>query len=222
MNVLLVDDHELFRKGLVHLLQGLDGDGALRFHEAEAVSEDLDRFGSVDLVLLDMHMKGPNGTEAVAATRTKLPSSIIVVISGDEDPTLIRRCIQLGASGFIPKSSTQSVLISALRLVLAGGVYLPTPVLMAPSNGGAPTPAATRSRQELAGLTTRQVEVLRMAIRGKSNKVIAREMDLSEGTVKQHLSAAFRALQVSNRTEAVYRAAELGIRFETDVAQKAS
>lgn len=220
MNVLLVDDHTLFRQGLVHLLDGLDS--ALTFFQADTVTGDLDRFGPIDLVLLDMHMQGPEGTDAVAATRTKLSSSTIVVISGDEDPQLIRRCIELGASGFIPKSSTQSVLISALRLVLAGGVYLPTPVLMSTSSHGAPTPAATRSRDELAGLSPRQLEVLRMAIRGKSNKVIAREMDLSEGTVKQHLSAAFRALQVSNRTEAVYRAAELGIKFDAPAAQKAS
>jgi DNA-binding NarL/FixJ family response regulator len=220
MNVLLVDDHTLFRQGLIHLLDGLDG--ALTFFQADAVDDNLDRFGPVDLVLLDMHMQGPEGTDAVAATRTKLPSSTIVVISGDEDPNLIRRCIQLGASGFIPKTSTQSVLISALRLVLAGGVYLPIAALMASPNDSAAAPAAARSRQDLAGLSPRQMEVLCLAIRGKSNKVIARDMDLSEGTVKQHLSAAFRALQVSNRTEAVYRAAELGIRFESAATQKAS
>lgn len=221
MNVLLVDDHNLFRDGLAHLLQGLAD--TLTFFHAKAVTDDLERLGPIDLVLLDMHMPGLEGTDAVAATRTRLPSSTLVVISGDEDPQLIRRCIELGASGFIPKSSTQDVLITALRLVLAGGVYLPTPVLMSTSSSnGVATPAATRSRHELAGLSPRQIEVLRMAIRGKSNKVIAREMDLSEGTVKQHLSAAFRALQVSNRTEAVYRAAELGMRFEAPAVQKAS
>ena len=212
MNVLLVDDHVLFRQGLIHLLDGLDSN--LTFVEADGVSDDLDRKGPIDLVLLDMHMHGPEGTDAVAATRTKLPSATIVVISGDEDPTLIKRCIELGASGFIPKSSTQSVLITALRLVLAGGVYLPIPVLRASSNSREAPVAAAKERLELAGLSPRQLEVLRMAIRGKSNKVIARELDVSEGTVKTHLSQAFRALQVANRTEAVYRAAELGIRFD--------
>lgn len=210
MNVMLVDDHVLFRQGMIHLLDGLDG--ALKFIEADTVTAAVEHTGPVDLVLLDMHLRGPHGTEAVAEMRTRLPASTIVVVSGDEDPELIRRCIELGASGFIPKSSTQSVLISALRLVLAGGVYLPSLVLNA---GNAPfPPQAARDAQDIARLSSRQLEVLRMAIRGKANKVIAREMDLSEGTVKQHLSAAFRALGVANRTQAVYRAAELGIRFE--------
>jgi len=211
MKVLLVDDHVLFREGLVHLLDGLDP--ALEFAEADSVAGALAHPGAVDLILLDMHLRGPNGTEALAAVRTGIPGATIVVVSGDEDPLLIRRCIELGASGFIPKSSTRSVLISALRLVIAGGVYLPAAVLgrdawrepaIAADNPGART-------QEAARLSARQLEVLRMAIRGKANKVIAREMSLSEGTVKQHLSSAFRALGVANRTEAVYRAAELGI-----------
>ena len=212
MNVLLVDDHTLFRQGLMHLLDGLDGN--LTFVEAEGVSDELESKGPIDLVLLDMHMRGPEGTDAVAAIRTKLPSATIVVISGDEDPMLIKRCIELGASGFIPKSSTQSILISALRLVLAGGVYLPIPVLMAGASANVIAARAAKDPAELAGLSPRQMEVLRMAIRGKSNKVIAREMDLAEGTVKTHLSQAFRALRVGNRTEAVYRAAEMGIRFD--------
>mgnify|MGYP001323041491 CR=1 FL=1 len=89
MNVLLVDDHTLFRQGLVHLLDGLDN--ALTFFQADTVTGDLDRFGPIDLVLLDMQMPGPEGTDAVAATRTKLPSSTIVVISGDFDP-VVRGC----------------------------------------------------------------------------------------------------------------------------------
>ncbi len=216
MKVMLVDDHVLFRQGMIHLLDGLDG--ALEFIEADTVTAALAHPGPIDLVLLDMHLRGPRGTDAVAEMRTGLPAATIVVVSGDEDPTLIRRCIELGASGFIPKSSTQSVLISALRLVLAGGVYLPSLVLMTSNAPGALAEPATRDSQDLARLSPRQLEVLRLAIRGKANKVIAREMDLSEGTVKQHLSAAFRALGVANRTQAVYRAAELGIRFEPAAA----
>ena len=107
MNVLLVDDHNLFRHGLVHLLEGLAD--TLTFFHADAVTDDLERLGPIDLVLLDMHMRGPEGTDAVAATRTRLPSATIVVISGDEDPQLIRRCIELGASGFIPKDELSGV-----------------------------------------------------------------------------------------------------------------
>ena len=212
MDVLLIDDHVLFRKGLILLLDGLR-EGELAFEEADSVSA-IAPSCAADLVLLDLHLRETRGTDALAQARTRLPSSTIVVISGDEDPVLIRRCIDLGASGFIPKSSTQSVLISALRLVLAGGVYLPPVVLSdAPPAKSAQPPEA--QRKELPGVSPRQIEVLRMAITGKSNKVIAREMSLAEGTVKQHLSASFRALGVANRTEAVYRAAELGLRFDS-------
>lgn len=216
MNVLLIDDHVLFRKGLILLLDGLR-EGSLAFTEADGVGS-AESVAVPDLVLLDLHLRGIDGTDALAEARTKFPSATIVVISGEEDPALIRRCIDLGASGFIPKSSTQSVLISALRLVLAGGVYLP-PLVLADRAEEPPLPREAR-RRELAGLSQRQLEVLGMAITGKSNKVIAREMAIAEGTVKQHLSSAFRALGVANRTEAVYRAAELGIEFDSTAVSR--
>lgn len=212
MNVLLVDDHVLFRNGLILLLDGLK-EGGIAFREADSVAA-ADTGEPADLILLDLHLRATQGTDALAEARTKFPSATIVVVSGVEDPALIRRCIDLGASGFIPKSSTQSVLISALRLVLAGGVYLPPLVLTAAPELKSPDHPPVRRGTQLAGLSQRQLEVLRMAITGKSNKVIAREMDLAEGTVKQHLSASYRAMGVSNRTEAVYRAAEMGIEFD--------
>jgi DNA-binding NarL/FixJ family response regulator len=212
MNVLLIDDHPVVRKGLVDLLLGLDA--GLSYREADSVDGTAQWSDTFDLVLLDMHLGvGPRATDALAVTRTRFPSAAIVVVSGDEDPALIRRCIELGASGFIPKKYPPDVCRSAVTLVLSGGVYLPSEVLAAPPQAqAAAAPAGARE----ASLTGRQLEVLRLAIRGKSNKVIAREMDISEGTVKQHLSAAYRTLGVGNRTEAVYRAAELGIRLQPD------
>lgn len=205
MEVLLIDDHPVVREGLVKLLQELEP--LVHWSEASGMNEAVRKGDAFDLVLLDMHLGGIDGTEALAMARTSFPSATLVVVSADEDPVLVRRCIELGASGFIPKSSTPAVCKLALQLVLSGAVYLPPVVLKEPRT----EPGATSGHGETSGLSERQLEVLRMAICGKSNKMIARALDVSEGTVKQHLSAAFRALQVNNRTEAVYRAAELGI-----------
>ena len=209
MKVLLIDDHPVVRSGLVRLLQELSRALGKAFEpvEARSVSDAQRHADEFELVLLDMHFnEGPVSTEALAVTRTCFPSARIVVVSGDENAGLVRRCIELGACGFIPKLAPPEVMDSALRLVLAGGVYLPQMMMQ---DAAAPRAAATSL------LSPRQLDVLRMAIRGRSNKVIARELNVSEGTVKQHLSGAFRALGVSNRTEAVYRAAELGIQFDT-------
>ncbi|MEI7444271.1 MAG: response regulator transcription factor [Burkholderiales bacterium] len=226
MKLLLVDDHSLFRSGLRLLLSDLDD--SVSFDEAGSVEELPVDLAAPDLVLLDLNLRGVSGRPALERLRERLPDAPIVALSGEEDPELIRCVIEDGASGFIPKASTPAVMIGALRLVLAGGIYLPPAVLRAapsmppavppashPADRAEPGPSAhpTGTRPPMpfvAGLTGRQQDVLMLAVRGKSNKQIAREFDLSEGTVKQHLSAAFRVLGVSNRTEAVYAVAELG------------
>ena len=163
-------------------------------------------------------MPGSQGTSALEFMREALVDVPIVVISGEDDPALIRQAIDLGASGFVPKSSTHPILIGALQLILAGGVYLPMHVL-GESSRPLPVPAQIESLSvgvPIPGLSDRQFEVLLKAVRGYSNKAIARALQLSESTVKAHLSASFRVLGVSNRTEAVYAAAQLGIRHSAD------
>ena len=127
MNVLIVDDHALFRSGLKLLLSGLSDDA--RFDEVASVEEALAAGVAPDLVLLDLNLRGVSGLDAMARMREALPDASIVVLSGEEDPGLIRAAIEAGASGFIPKASTAEVMIGALRLVLAGGIYLPPLVL---------------------------------------------------------------------------------------------
>lgn len=217
MRTLIVDDHHLFRQGLKYLLADLDP--GIVFCEAEN-SEQALSFACgepVDLVLVDLHMPGALGMDALTRMRKAFESSSVVVVSSDDDPHVIRKAIELGACGFVPKSSTPQVLIAALRLVLAGGTYLPPHVLLAwdavplpPAAAAPPLPV-----QRPDGLSERQLEVLLKAVQGKANKAIAREMNLSEGTVKAHLSAAFRALGVQNRTEAVFAAAKVGLTHPT-------
>lgn len=215
MKILLVDDHPLFRGGLKYLLQSLDEhlelDEAGNCSQAEALATQR----AYDLVLVDLKMPGVGGLDALTVVRAALPSTPVVVVSGEDDPAVVRAAIECGAMGFIPKSSTPEVMIQALKLVLAHGIYLPPRVLAASQlPDPAPVPSASASSDAgLTGLSVRQMDVLRCVIQGKPNKVIARELDVAEGTVKAHLSSVLRALGARNRTEAVYAAAKLGLRL---------
>ncbi len=220
MIVLLVDDHTLFRHGLKYLLADLDP--AISFLEGHTVASALTHADreDIDLILLDLHLPDVHGLDGLRAVKAAFADSTVVVLSSEENAVLVRDCIEAGAAGFIPKSSTPAVLVSALRLVLSGGTYLPPQVLgmrgtepaaaVAPSVATPPPPPRTM-HETGTRLTDRQLQILLLTVQGKSNKMIARELGVSEGTVKQHLSALFRTLGVNNRTEAVFVAAELGL-----------
>jgi DNA-binding NarL/FixJ family response regulator len=211
MQILLIDDHALFRSGLKFLLSDLDE--GLVFAEAATLKEaELRNHQQFDLILLDWNLPGHRGESTLARVRELFTEATVVILSGEEDPALVRKAVDLGASGFIPKSSLPIVMVSALRLVLAGGIYLPAELLF---QSQAPRQAAQNLGIDapvfnpLSFLSERQKQALMLAVKGKSNKEISRELEVSEGTVKQHLSTAFRLLNVSNRTEAVYAVAEL-------------
>lgn len=219
MRVLLVDDHHLFRQGLKFLLADLDS--AIDFVESENLGSAL-AFANApapDLVLVDLHLPGEEPTDVLLRIRKSFESSMVVVLSSEDNPEVILRAIDAGASGYVPKSSTPQVLVAALRLVMAGGIFIPPLALRAYAGSEQSAPPATRLPlpRESDCLSARQQEVLMKAVQGKANKVIAREMQLAEGTVKAHLSAAFRTLGVQNRTEAVFAAARLGLQ-PADVA----
>jgi DNA-binding NarL/FixJ family response regulator len=183
------------------LLERAGYDRALAGSGEEAVSLLEDRVPS--LIVLDLNMPGMDGTAGLRRLREELPTLPVVVASGQDDAATIRAVLAAGAAGFISKSERPEVLLSALRLVLAGGIYVPARSLDAPA---APTPASAA-----ALLTPRQRDVLLALSRGQPNKLIARELDLTEGTVKIHIAAILRALQARNRTEAVVRARALGL-----------
>lgn len=210
MRALLVDDHAVFTQGLRFLLSDLDE--TIEFVEARSCDEALqiDDGSDIDLILLDFHMPGEHGLDALSSVKKQFPSAAVVMLSSEDNPQIIRDVIDNGASGFIPKSSTADVLIAALRLILAGGIYLPTSALTDVSNQK-PVTDSEAAETPIEGLSQRQLQVLMKVVQGKPNKVVAFEMNISEGTVKAHLSAAFRALGVHNRTEAVFAAAKLGL-----------
>ena len=196
------------------LLRGLDP--RIEIDEAGDCTQALEKVAArnYDLVLLDLMMPGLDGLDALDAMRNAAPATPLVVLSGDDDPRVVRATIERGAMGFIPKSSTPEVLVNALRLVLAHGIYLPPAVLdLAPSVPVPVPPAGAPAEALLPGLTPRQMDVLRCVIKGMPNKAIARELDVSEGTVKAHLTSVLHTLGVRNRTEAVYAAARLGLRL---------
>lgn len=161
----------------------------------------LERPPTPDLLLMDLHMPGARGLEGAREVRQRAPQVPLAVVSADDDPEAVRALLALGISGFIPKTDSPAVITSAVRLILAGGVYVPPKLVSALS-----VPHARRNGAATAGLTERQLEVVRLLARGLSNKAIARELGVSEGTVKVHLLAVFRALEVRNRTAAVISA----------------
>lgn len=211
MKILLVDDHALFREGLRLLLGQIDT--VEDVDEAADCREALERLpaSDVDIVLLDFKLPDRSGLDALGAVREARPDVPVVILSGEDAPGIVRAAIEAGAMGFVPKSARSEILISALQLILAGGVYLPPTVLGEASTQNAAPAASPAGRGTLDGLSPRQMDVLKSVIAGKPNKIVARELDITEHTVKAHLSAVFRALGVHNRTEAVYAAARLGI-----------
>jgi DNA-binding NarL/FixJ family response regulator len=198
VKILIVDDHTLFRAGLRMLLAALGRDATIL--EAATAAEALALIGAhvdIQLCLLDLSLKSDDGLNLLGATKELAPNMVVVVVSGADDSLTIRNCIEAGAMSFISKSATPEVLTRALQRVLQGEVYLPEQVALA-------TDLASRPL-----LTPRQHEVLRYLSQGLPTKLIARRLELSEYTIKEHIALIFQALGVRNRTEAVIRASRL-------------
>jgi DNA-binding NarL/FixJ family response regulator len=206
MNLLLVDDHTLLRDGLRSLLSNLSP--GLVIHEAASLEDAIRECESTTfrMVLLDLGLSTSRGLDTLTAFRSAVPNVAVIVLSGDQEPKLIRAAIDSGAVGFVPKSHSSDLMIAALRIVLSGGIYLPMHVLEADHGVGASTVHSGTDRA-FNRLTTRQQEVAKYLLQGSPNKVIARELGLSEGTVKAHVSAIFQIIGAKNRVEAVMLAA---------------
>jgi DNA-binding NarL/FixJ family response regulator len=202
MRILIGDDHVLFREGLRRLLEQLKED--CTFQEASTFDELLQRTQSgslFDLILTDLRMPGWPGFEGISLLRQHQPEAKVVVVSASEAQADVREALDHGAVGYIPKSSSVKIMLSALDLVFSGGLYVPAAVLRENGDGEARAlPPADPSLEHL--LTQRQREVLERLRQGKSNKQIAHELGLSEGTVKIHMTAIFKSLGVRNRTQA--------------------
>lgn len=210
MKILLVDDHPLFLEGIRMVLKQLDEAASIQCSGSceEALTQIDD---SHDLVLLDINLPGMSGLDGLQRLRSQAPATPLVVMSASEDRSKVLRAIELGAKGYIPKSSTPDVILTALQLVLSGGVYLPMAVLDEVNSSQSKTENA-----EGQTLTPRQVEVLKLMAEGHSNKAIGNHLSMAENTVRVHVSAILRFLDVSNRTEAGLAATRMGLLAETE------
>lgn len=208
--VLIADDHPLFRDAMRHVLNQAFAHAAITEAASQdqvlALVRDDDAF---DLVLLDISIPGASKLSCLKELRKLAPLTPIVVVSGDTNPATMRAAFESGATGYVPKSAPSSIMVSALNLVLSGGVYVPPDAI---------SPAATRSRtpevpedsaNSESKLSQRQQVVLRLMAEGKANKEIARTLSISEVTVKAHVSIILRKLGVDNRVQAALAARRL-------------
>jgi len=204
----IADDHPLFRGALREAVSGLfagaDIAEAGTFDDAAKL---LDQGSEVDLVLLDLAMPGVRGFSGLMYLRAQYPSVPVVVVSANDDPAVIRRCMDFGASGFIPKTLGVERMRAAIASVLKGGIWTPPDVDL--TTGADSETAAVLSR--LSTLTPQQVRVLMMLSEGLLNKQIAYELGVSEATVKAHVSAILQKLGVESRTQAVIAAAKIEV-----------
>ena len=219
MKLLVADDHALLREGLKQLLQVLSDDIVIyEAQDGKEVLKLLERIPQIDALLLDLFMPDMDGFVLLNRICNAYPDIPIVVLSVSTNPVHIRKVIDCGGSGFIPKSTRPEVIVSAIRLVLSGGVYIPPNSL---------NPVQTEQQQNrfadeseysilpdldlIEGLTDRQREVLVLLGQGKSNKAIAQQLRLSENTIKIHVTAILKTLGVRNRTQAVLAAQKYGV-----------
>ena len=212
----IADDHPLFRGALREAVSGLFQH--VEIGEAgsfEDVAKLLEGGGEVDLILLDLNMPGVRGFSGLMYLRAQYPSVPIVVVSANDDPMVIRRCMDLGTSGFIPKTLGIEEMRGAIKRVLEGGVWTPPDVDL---SAGADT-ETTNLLARLASLTPQQVRVLMMLSEGLLNKQIAYELGVSEATVKAHVSAILQKLGVESRTQAVITAAKIEVGQWSQVTQ---
>ncbi len=210
MRTLIADDHPLIRDAFAGVLRDLvDGVQVVEAPDAATARRLANAQSDLELVIIDLKLPDGTGFDLLEEVRRSHPMAAAVVLSVSQSAVDIARALDLGAAGFIPKSTPRAVMQHALALVLAGGIYIPPQALVADTPSTAPTVDPASAEPDL-GLTERQREVLRMLMQGKTNKAIARALDVAEPTVKNHITAVLKALDASNRTEAVVAAAARG------------
>ncbi|MCA1940118.1 MAG: response regulator transcription factor [Caenispirillum bisanense] len=202
VRILIADDHPLVRRALGGSLSQL---GQVALEEAGSLEETLSKVAAIpdlDLVVFDLRMPGSSGLGGLTQLRTAAPAVPVVVLTADENPRIALKALEQGASGFIPKTAPEPVLLAAIRLVLQGGIYIPSMVAehaaQAESGGG-----SGNSRSPRQTLTARQRDVLALVLEGLSNREIATRFNLSEATVKAHVTAILRAYNVASRAKLI-------------------
>jgi len=211
MKILLADDHVLFREGVGFVLEGL-GIPDLKvievgnFAQAEQI---IRKNGDVALVLMDLSMPGMDGLAGLQVLRRQVPDVPVIILTASEDPRHVRRAMEAGARGYVTKTASSESMLTGIRAVLAGGIHVSPSLTLAMPEAEQQTTA--KAAAVLGQLTPRQVDVLAMLRKGKSNKEIGRELNLAEITVKMHVTAILKVLGVANRTQAAIVAEQMGL-----------
>jgi DNA-binding NarL/FixJ family response regulator len=216
LKILVVEDHTLVREGLVRLLAQLAREVVVReCGDFEAAAALLDVEDEFDLMLLDLALPGIDGFAALDILRRDYPAIPVAVVSAFDDQPTVTRVMNLGASGFIPKAYSGEALLHAVRAILDGELFYPTSIVIGArlDNMTAVPPGAAGVHPAEIGLTDRQAQVLALMVRGLSNREIAEQLGLSEGTVKIHATAIFKALGVGSRTQALVTVSRYGVDF---------
>lgn len=202
--IIIADDHPLFRNALhLAVTQAVPEVQLQEVDCIEQLMQLLAEQGEVDLLLLDLKMPGASGFSALASLRHLYPDLPVVMVSATEEPAVVQQAMHFGAMGFIPKSTPLPALVAALHAILAGDTWFPAGVSLS-------AVPADNIAERLASLTPQQFKVLTMLSEGKLNKQIAFELSVSEATVKAHVTAIFRKLNVQNRTQAVIALSQIG------------
>ena len=217
MKILVVDEHFLIRDALCAVIKELKNDATvLEAADGRQTMQLVSEQRDIALVLLELDLPDRDGMSVLRELRERHPVISVVVLSARQERASVAKALDLGAHGFIPKSGQREIMLSALNLVFAGGVYIPPEILVC-EDLPLPKPALTRLAADTArvtpgdlGLTGRQLDVLALMMQGKSNKAICRVVELALPTVKNHVTAVLKALKVTNRTEAVIAVGELG------------
>lgn len=224
MRILVADDHELFLKGLEFILSDFNKDMELVFAKSYTdIFKILETDCDFNLVLTDLAMPGANWEEAIIRIHNTLPETPIIILSAVFDKEIVEKTIEIGVSGYIPKTSSNAVILSAVNLVLSGGVYIPPELLSRKLSDEfkefrqvVELPENKAVEEKIKNLTPRQIDVLRCISQGMSNKQIAYALSLTEGTVKLHVTAILKIMNVYNRTSAVVEASRLGLIKKND------
>lgn len=210
LKILVIEDHALVREGLLQALKVLDDEvETMGAQDADGALALLVGNEDMDLILLDLMLPGTSGMALLGVLRKRFPAIPVVILSALDDPDTVTRALRQGAAGFVPKSSSTDLMIDALHQVLAGEIYLPPRLREAASRGDG---GRGKSVAERYGLTPGQMRVLELLTQGKTNRQIADLLGVTEGTVKIHVSAIFKAMNVTNRSQALLLASRQRVR----------
>ncbi|WP_441268067.1 response regulator transcription factor [Bradyrhizobium sp. 215_C5_N1_1] len=211
MKVLIVDDHALIREALHAVLKQLKREAvvfeASNSHQAMHLVEENPDIG---LILLDINLPDRDGFSVLRELRDCYPTIAIIILTSSSDQDSVKRAFKLGALGFIPKTTEREVMLNAIELVFSGGIYIPSEILEETAPPRPTNESTTRDSLKRLGLTDRQIEVLALLMKGKSNKVIANILNMAVPTVKNHITVVLKALSATSRTEAVIKVGKMG------------